>query len=94
VADPLPIQAQRNSSGGLAEADQPAVGTRARRESLCREVNGLEQVGLAGSVLACDEDDAWRQGQIEGRVGAEVAERDAEDDQAQPASRIGMIRYV
>jgi hypothetical protein len=52
----------------------------------------LEEVRLAGPVLADDEDDAWRQREIEGRVGAEVAERDVRDDQ--PARRIGMIRYV
>jgi hypothetical protein len=59
---------------------------------LRREVQGLEQVRLAGAVLADDEDEARLQGQVEGGVRAVVPERDLLDDQ--PARRMGMIRYV
>ena len=82
----------RHASSGLAEADQLAVVTRARREALGREVKRLEQVRLADAVAADDEDDPGREVKVERRVRPIPAERYAIDDQ--PASRIGMIRYT
>jgi hypothetical protein len=55
-------------------------------------VERLEEVRLAGAVLADDEYEARAEGQVEGRVRAVVPERDPLDDQ--PARRMGMIRYV
>jgi hypothetical protein len=45
-------------------------------------VQRLEQVRLAGSVRAGDEDEARLQRELEPLVAAEVAQRDAPDDQA------------
>jgi hypothetical protein len=44
-------------------------------------VQGLEQVRLAGAVLADDEYEARAESQVEGRVRAVVPERDLLDDQ-------------
>jgi hypothetical protein len=90
---------ERDERRVLAEADQLAVGARARREALRAEVQRLEQVRLAGTVLPNYEDDSGSEVEVERRVGAVVSERDVPDDQpgpsaTQPASRIGMIRYV
>jgi len=52
----------------------------------------LEQVRLADAVVADDEHDPAAKGEVECGVGAVVPKRDVCDDQ--PASRIGMIRYV
>jgi len=49
-------------------------------------VQRLEQVRLAGAVVADDEDDARPQSQVEGRVRAVVPERDLLDDQTLDAS--------
>jgi hypothetical protein len=76
----------------LAEPDQLAVVPRPRREALRREMQRLEQVRLPGAVPADDQDDAGREREVERRVRAVLAERDAVDDQ--PARRIGMIRYT
>jgi hypothetical protein len=46
----------------------------------------LEQVRLAGAVLADDEHDPRAQGQVERRVRAVVPERDLRDDQTLEAS--------
>ena len=82
-----------------ATADDLAVLTRPEREPLRREVHRLEQVRLAGAVPARDEDEPWLELELEPRIRAHVAERNLLHDQvgslldAQPASRIGMIRY-
>jgi hypothetical protein len=55
-------------------------------------VERLEQVGLADTVAADDENDPGREVEVERRVRPIPAERYAIDDQ--PASRIGMIRYT
>jgi hypothetical protein len=52
----------------------------------------LQQVRLAGAVLADDEHDSLGEVEVERGVRPVVPERDVADDQ--PASRIGMIRYV
>jgi hypothetical protein len=65
---------------------------RARRETLCGDVQRLEQVRLAGTVPTDDEDDAGGEREVERRVRPVLAKRYALDDQ--PARRIGMIRYT
>ena len=90
VVDSVPRDAQRDRGAVLAEADQLAVRTRARREALRADVQRLEQVRLAGAVLAHDEHDAGSQIEVERRVRAVVAERDVPDDQ--PASRLARSR--
>jgi hypothetical protein len=52
-------------------------------------VQRLEQVGLAGAVLADDEDDARTERQLEPRVGAEAVQRDVADDQRTISRRGG-----
>jgi hypothetical protein len=59
---------------------------------LGREVERLEQVGLADAVSTDDEDDPRREFEVERRVRPIPTERYAIDDQ--PARRIGMIRYT
>jgi hypothetical protein len=90
VLHPVTVDPQPDGGRVRAEPDQAAVRARPRREALGAEVDRLEQVGLARSVLARDEDDSRSEGEIERRVRAEVPERDGVDDQ--PARRIGMIR--
>jgi len=87
---------ERDAARVGAEADQLCVAPRSRREALGPDVECLEEVGLAGAVRAGDEDDPGLERELEPRIRAEVPERDRADDQAglaQPASRIGMIRY-
>jgi hypothetical protein len=69
-----------------------AVVARARREALRREVERLEQIGLANAVAADDENDPGREVEVERRIRPIPTERYAIDDQ--PARRIGMIRYT
>jgi hypothetical protein len=57
VLHAVPDDAQPQRRRRLAETDQLAIGTRARREPLCADVERLEQVRLARTVLADDEDD-------------------------------------
>jgi hypothetical protein len=92
VLDVVPGHTQRDRRATLAESDQLRVRPRSRREALRADVQRLEQVRLAGAVLTDEEDDAGSQVEIEPGVRAVVRERDVPDDQ--PASRIGMIRYV
>jgi hypothetical protein len=49
----------------LAEADELRVAARARREALRAEVQRLEQIRLAGAVLANDEDDPGGEREID-----------------------------
>jgi hypothetical protein len=56
---------QRDARRALAEADQLRVRARARREALRRKVQRLEQVRLAGAVLADDEDDPASETEVE-----------------------------
>jgi len=88
----VPREAERDECVPFPEADELALGTRARREPLRAEVERLEQVRLADAVVADDEHEPRREAEVEGGVGAVVPERDVRDDQ--PASRIGMSRYV
>jgi hypothetical protein len=81
---------ERDCRGRLVEPDQVPLRPRTRREALRADVERLEEVRLAGPVLADHEDDSGCQREVEGRIRAEVSERDVGDDQ--PASRIGMIR--
>jgi hypothetical protein len=96
VPHALAHEPQRDGGLGGAEADQLPVGARPRREALRRHVQRLEQVRLAGAVLADDEHDSAGEPELESGVRAVVPERDALDDQRgrYPARRIGMIRYV
>jgi hypothetical protein len=55
-------------------------------------VKRLEEVRLAGPVLSHDEHDARFEAEVERGIRAVATERDVPGDQ--PASRIGMIRYV
>ena len=87
-----PLDVERQHAGPLTELDQLAVGPGAGGEPLRTDMERLEQVGLAGAIVARDEDDTRTQLEVEGRVGAVVPEGDVPDDQ--PASLIGMIRYV
>jgi hypothetical protein len=59
--------------GRLAETNQVALGARPRREALRPDVKRLEQVRLAGAVLADHEDDAGRQREVECRIRAKVS---------------------
>jgi hypothetical protein len=54
-------------------------------------VEGLEQIRLAGTVRADDQNDPVGERQVERRVRAVLTERQAVD---QPARRIGMIKYT
>jgi hypothetical protein len=69
------------------EADDLRVAPRARRETLRPDVQRFQEVRLAGTVSACDEDDAGLERQLELTVGPEVSECEVADDQAvsQPA---------
>lgn len=71
--------------------DELGIGASAWREALGADVQGLEQIGLARTVRAGDENEAGLELELEPGVRPEVAERDVGDDQ--PARRIGMIRY-
>ena len=62
---------------------------------LRKQLDGQGEVVYLNTPYSAD--DASAQIEVEGRVGPVVAERDVADDQpaaVQPASRIGMIRYV
>ena len=80
---------QRECGFALAEANQVALDARAGREALRADVERLEQVRLAGAVLADDEDDPGGELEIEGAVRAVVPERDAADDQPGLSLRAG-----
>jgi hypothetical protein len=84
-----PRAVERDRRRLVAEADQVAVGPRSRREALRADVQRLEQVRLAGAVLADDEYDARRERELQLRVGAVTAERDAVDDQRTISRRGG-----
>jgi hypothetical protein len=64
----------------------------ARRETLRREVQRLEQVRLPDAVRPDDEHEPWLEIEVERQVRPVPAERYVLDDQ--PARRIGMIRYT
>ena len=85
------VAGDREREGGLAlaEMDQVALDTGAGREALRADVERLEQVRLAGAVLADDEDDPGGELEIEGAVRAVVPERDAADDQPGLSLRAG-----
>jgi hypothetical protein len=53
----VPDDLQPKRRRGLAKSNQLAVCARPRREPLRADVERLEQVRLAGTVLADDEDD-------------------------------------
>ena len=57
-----------------------------------RDMQRLEQVRLPRAVFPDKEHDPRREIEVEGCIRPVVPERDVLDDQ--PASRIGMIRYV
>jgi hypothetical protein len=80
---------ERECGLALAEADQVALDAGAGREALRADVERLEQIRLAGSVLADDEDDSGGELEIEGAVRAVVPERDAADDQPGLSLRAG-----
>jgi hypothetical protein len=54
-------------------------------------VERLEQIRLAGTVRADDQNDPVGERQVERRVRAVLTERQTVD---QPARRIGMIKYT
>jgi len=56
------------SSRRLTKANQLCVLPRARREALRRDVQRLEQVGLADAVSPDDQDDPRRECEVERRV--------------------------
>jgi hypothetical protein len=78
---------QPDPSAVRTEVDDLRVAPRARRETLCPDVQRFQEIRLAGTVGACDEDDAGLERQLELTVGPEVSERDVANDQAvsQPA---------
>jgi hypothetical protein len=80
---------QRHDRCVLAEADQVAVGARPRAEPLSADVERLEQIRLAGAVLADDQDDARTKLEIEPSVRAVLAKRDGVDDQRTISRRGG-----
>jgi hypothetical protein len=87
----LPVASgQPHTCRRLAEADEPGLGSRPRREPLRPDVQPLEQVRLPHPVRARHQHDSGIELELELGVGAEVSERDVLDDQ--PASLIGMIR--
>ena len=69
-ATPPRSSSSATSAAALAEADQLGVRARARREPLRAEMERLEQVRLAGAVLAHDEHDPGREREVERGVGA------------------------
>src|SRR5262249_7845143 len=81
VAHVVAVDAERNEGASLAGANHARVGPRARRETLSAEMDRLEEVRLAGPVLARHEDDARPETPVERRVRAEVPERDVRDEQ-------------
>ena len=74
-------------AGGEFGAAQAAAGREQRQ--------GLEQIGLAGAVLAAEDDERAFQRQVEARIGAEVAEHQPARHGA-PArqGRFGRIRHA
>ena len=58
---------------------------------MAADVNRLQKIGLADTVLSDHHHEPGRQVELEAGVRAKVAEGDVVDDQ--PARRIGMIRY-
>src|SRR5207237_3786026 len=92
VPRPAPRARAPDSGARLAEADQLRVRARPRREALGPDVQRLEQVRLPRTVRPHDEHEPRLEPEVESRVRAVVAKRDRLDDQ--PASRIGMMRYV
>jgi hypothetical protein len=89
VRDLVSVDLERDEGAALAEADQLPVGAGPGREALRADVERLEQVRLAGAVLADDEDDARPEVELEPLVRPVVAERDALDDQARANPRGG-----
>jgi hypothetical protein len=77
----VPDDVQCQQCNGLAKTDQLALGARPRREALRSDMERFEQVRLADAVVADDQDDARRETEVEGGVGAIVPERDVRDDQ-------------
>ena len=61
---PRAIETQADQGAGLAGADHAAVAARAWREALGAEVDRLEQVRLAGAVLARHEHEARGEAQL------------------------------
>src|SRR6266516_4564471 len=96
-----PLAGDPHSPALRAETHHLCIGAGPRREALSTDMEGLEQVRLAGAVRARDEDDPGLQLELEPGVGAEIAKRQLADGEpaggrvtgAQPASRIGMMRY-
>jgi hypothetical protein len=80
---------ERECGFALAEADQVTLDAGAGREALRADVERLEQVRLAGAVLADDEDDPRGELELECAVRAVVPERDAADDQPGLSLRAG-----
>ena len=72
----------------FAETDQLGVRARARGEALCRHVEALEQVGLAGAVGTDGEHDPRLEAELESGVRPVVAEGERPDDQ--PATKASL----
>ena len=86
------VDDRRDRGRGLPVTDELAVRTSARREALRRNVQAFEQIRFPRAVLTHNQDESGRKFEVECRVRTEATERESADDQ--PASRIGMMRYV
>src|SRR5204863_9604767 len=72
---------QCDSPRAFSESDELRVRARARRKPLRADVQRLEQVRLAGAVLADYEDETGPKVEVEPRVRPDVAQGDRRDDQ-------------
>ena len=75
---PSSSSSTRHAGGVGVEAHELALVARPRRASGAAEVDRLEQVRLAGAVGAVDDGQTLTEGDLGARVGAEVAQLDAE----------------
>ena len=78
-------QMNGHARGRSAEAHQLALVARARRARGAAEVEGLEEVRLAGAVGAVNDGQAGAETRLGARVRAEIAHLDADD--AHPLTR-------
>ena len=80
---PTPPRSPVTRAHGLRRAapHELRILPRAEREALRRDVDGLEEVRLAGAVRPRDEDEPGLERELEAGVGADVPERDLRDDQ-------------
>jgi hypothetical protein len=82
----------RDPRRGGAEADELRVDARPRRERLAPDVERLEQVRLADTVCARDENEAGLEVELERAVRAVVAKGGVPDDQQPPPGAASRAR--